>query len=353
MLFEGKYFDGLSSAPFQVSVNFDFLKNKIFFKKENEDFIYWDISQIQFNNYGNLFEIRNKKNLDSVLKIDDENFSQFFFQEMKKNRGIDIHTQITNAGFLKISIITFFLFASFSCLYFYVLPPIAEKSVALLPQTFDNYIGDMVMNDFIDQNKIDNEKTEDLQNFAEKLYLAETKKLEFTVVKSNKVNAFALPNGQIVIYSAILEKIQSYDQLAALIGHEVSHVNNRHSIKALSKSLAGYMMISLLFNDVNGIMSVLAENVQQIHSLSYSREFEQEADEYGLKILINNNLDPYAMVELFEQLEKESEFSISEIMSTHPLIKNRKEYMQKIIQNSDYTVKTNNQLSTIFESLKE
>ena len=73
--------------------------------------------------------------------------------------------------------------------------------------------------------------------------------------------------------------MKSYDQLVALLGHEVSHVNNRHSIKILTRNLAGYMMISLVFSDLNGIMSVLAENAQQLRSLSYSREFEEEADE--------------------------------------------------------------------------
>lgn len=351
--FEGKYFDGLSSAFVDVSVNFNDSMNKICFQKENGDLFFWDISEIQFNQYSNLLEIRNKYNLDAILKIDNENFTRKFFLVMKKNKGIDIHTRILNAGFLNISIIAICLIALFSLGYFYILPPVAEKSAAMLPESFDNYIGDIFMKNFIDEKNIDNEKTKNIQNFAEELYLGNTKPLGFTVIKSSEVNAFALPNGQIIIYTAILDKMQNYDQLVALLGHEVSHINNRHSIKILCKNLAGYMMISLLFSDVNGIMSLLAENAQQLHSLSYSREFEEEADKHGLQILINNNTNPYGMIKLFEKLEEEeSEFNIPKIISSHPLTNNRKKYIQKLIIESDYTVKSNNKLATIFETLR-
>lgn len=350
--FEGKYFDGLSSAFLEVSVNFNDSMSKICFQTENGDLFFWDISEIQFNKYSHLLEIRNKNNLDAILKIDNENFTRKFFQVMKKNKGLDIHTRLLNAGLSNISIIAICLIASFSLIYFFILPPIAEKSASLLPESFDNYIGDLVMENIIDENKIDKEKTKNIQKFAKEIDLGNTKPLGFTVIKSNEVNAFALPNGQIIIYTAILDKMQNYDQLVALLGHEVSHINNRHSIKILCKNLAGYMMISLLFSDVNGIMSLLAENAQQLHSLSYSREFEEEADKHGLKILINNNTNPYGMIKLFEKLEEESEFYIPKIISTHPLTNNRKKDIQKLIQETDYIVKSNNKLASIFEALK-
>lgn len=146
--------------------------------------------------------------------------------------------------------------------------------------------------------------------------------------------------------------MESSDELVALLGHEASHVNHRHSIKMLCRNLAGYMVVSLLFSDVNGVMAVLADNAQQLHSLSYSRGFEQEADEQGLKILMDNKINPNGMVNLFEQLEKESKISIPKIISSHPLTKERKEYMQKIISETVYEVKQNDKLDSIFEHIK-
>jgi predicted Zn-dependent protease len=112
------------------------------------------------------------------------------------------------------------------------------------------------------------------------------------------------------------------------------------------------MVVSLLFSDVNGVMAVLADNAQQLHSLSYSRSFEQEADEQGLKILMDNHVNPNGMVKLFEQLEEESKVSIPKIISSHPLTKERKENMQKIISEAVYDVKPNDKLISIFEHIK-
>jgi predicted Zn-dependent protease len=113
------------------------------------------------------------------------------------------------------------------------------------------------------------------------------------------------------------------------------------------------MLVSLLLSDVNGIMAVLADNAQQLHSLSYSRKFEQEADEQGLKILMDNQVDPNGMVQLFEHLEKESKFSIPKIISSHPLTIERKENMQKIISETVYEVKPNGNLNAIFKNIVE
>ena len=110
--------------------------------------------------------------------------------------------------------------------------------------------------------------------------------------------------------------------------------------------------MSLLFNDVNGIMAVLAENAQQLHSLSFSRKFEQEADENGLKILIKNNVNPNGIVELFNELEKSNKFSVPELFSSHPLTEERKENMKKIISESVFVLETSSNLTNIFKKLK-
>jgi predicted Zn-dependent protease len=328
---DAKYYDGQSSVSLQATVTF---KN------------------VQFERYGHILELRNTNYSDAILKIDDKYFSDKLYSAMKKNKNIDIHTQLLNLGLSKITVIAFCLLGLITLAYFYVLPPIAEKSATLLPESFDNEIGNLFMDAFLSENNIDTTKTKHLKQFAAELDLKNRKPLRFTVVKSKEVNAFALPNGQIVVFSAILENMESFEELVALLGHEASHVNYRHSIKMLCRNLAGYMTVSLIFSDVNGVMTILADNAQQLHSLSYSRSFEQEADEQGLEILMNNNVDPNGMVKLFEQLEKESEIYIPKIISSHPLAKERKDNMQKIISETVYEIKPNDKLNSIFEYIK-
>ncbi|MDA9622524.1 M48 family metallopeptidase [Flavobacteriaceae bacterium] len=349
---EGVYFDGISSSLKNPIIEFNERINEICLQIVDGSSFVWYLEDLEFECYGNLIEIRNKKYPGAILKIDDKNFKIKFYKAMKQNKRVDIHTQLLNMGLFKITTIGICILGLIIISYFYILPPIAEKSATLLPVSFDVKIGNMFENTFITESKIDIEKTKYLEEFASELDLENSIPLSFSVIKSKEINAFALPNGKIVLYSAILDIMKSSDELVALIGHEVSHINKRHSTKILCRNLAGYVLVSLLFNDVNGIMAVLAENAQQLHSLSFSRKFEQEADENGLKILIKNNVNPNGIVELFNELEKSNKFSVPELFSSHPLTEERKENMKKIISESVFVLETSSNLTNIFKKLK-
>lgn len=349
---EAKYFDGQSSASQETTVVFNDTMNEFRLQTTDGISVVWQLEDLQFEQYSSLLEIRNKNYSGAILKINDKDFLGKFFDAMKKNKHIGIHTRLLNLGLSKITAIAICLLGLIVLAYFFVLPPIAEKSAELLPESFDNEIGNVFIETFLNENDIDTTKTKYLEQFVSELSLKNKKPLRFIVVKSKEVNAFALPNGQIVVFSAILKNMKTSDELVALLGHEASHVNHRHSTKMLCRNLAGYMVVSLLFSDVNGIMAVLADNAQQLHSLSYSRGFEQEADEQGLKILMDNNVNPNGMVKLFLQLEKESKISIPKIISSHPFTKDRKENMQKIISESVYEIKPNDKFNSIFEHIK-
>jgi predicted Zn-dependent protease len=350
---EAKYFNGKSSTSQQTLVSFNSTLKEIQLQCEDGSSFAWQLEYLQFERYGSLLEIRNKNYLGAVLKIDDNDFSDQFYAAMKHHKRLDIHARLISLGMLKISAIALSLFGLIVLAYFYILPPIAEKAASLLPESVDDKIAEMFMLAFLNENEIDSTKTRYLTQFASEVNLKNKKQLRFIVIKSTEVNAFALPDGQIVVFSGILNNMNSAEELVALLAHEASHINQRHSIKMLCKNLAGYVAVSLLFSDVNGVVAVLADNAQLLHSLSYSRVFEQKADELGLKILIENKLNPNGMVELFEQLEKESEIAIPKMMSSHPLTKDRMENMQKIISQSIYQVKENHKLNSLVELLCE
>ena len=76
--------------------------------------------------------------------------------------------------------------------------------------------------------------------------------IKFSVINSETVNAFALPDGNVVVFTGIIDLMDDYDELAGLIGHEVAHVNNRHSMRMMCRNLAGYIFLSAVLSDVNG-----------------------------------------------------------------------------------------------------
>ncbi|MGJ5641075.1 M48 family metallopeptidase [Formosa sp. S-31] len=347
-----KYFDGQSSAIQKATLTFNGSQDALRLVTDGGAAQIWQLSDIRFEQYGDVLEIRNDKHSGAKVTVTDTYFSSIFYMAMKDNKRVDVHTRLLRLGFSKIIALAIGLLGVIALVYIYVLPPVAERSAALLPDSFDNEIGDVFTETFLEESDVDAEKSDYLEHFAGELDLGNTKRLRFAVVESEEVNAFALPNGQIVVFTGLLDCMDSADELAALLGHEASHVNKRHSTKMLCRNLAGYMMVSLLLSDVNGIMAVVAENAQQLHALSYSRKFEQEADEQGLKIMMDNQLNPDGMVELFEALDKAQGIAVPEIMSSHPLTKERKANMQNIISKSDYKIKSNSILESLFEDLK-
>jgi predicted Zn-dependent protease len=347
------YYNGLSVVPTTLTLSIDKSGTALILLTTEGIVSRWELTDSRFEETGDTLIIRNSKCPGKLIAISDPFFSKTLFSIIRNNGRIQHYSLASELGMAKISIFTICILSLLAAGYFFVLPYIAEKSVALLPESVDSYIGDAFLETFLDEHTIDSTKTKYLNEFAAELDLGNSKPIQINVVESDEINAFALPNGQIVIFTGILNDMESPDQLVGLLAHEVSHINLRHSTKMLCRSLAGYLLFSLVFNDNNGIVGVMTENAQELQFLSYSRSFEREADEKGLTTLMKNEIDPTGMVKLFEALETAEDQSLPEILSSHPLTKDRKENMRKIISRTPYEIRENKKLEALFEQLTE
>jgi predicted Zn-dependent protease len=147
--------------------------------------------------------------------------------------------------------------------------------------------------------------------------------------------------------------MENYDELAGLIGHEVTHVNQRHSMKMLSRNVSGYLFVSAVLSDVNGIMATIGDNINSLNSLSYSRSFEQQADEEGLDLMLQNNINPKGMTNLFKRLQSENNIDIPQFLSSHPVTENRIDYIQNLIKEKKFKTIENPILKGYFIKLKK
>jgi Zn-dependent protease with chaperone function len=143
---------------------------------------------------------------------------------------------------------------------------------------------------------------------------------EVHVVDSPVVNAFALPGGKIVMFTGLIEKSDTPEQVAGVIGHEISHATLRHGLERISQSMGLWAAASLLLGDTGGIIASGAEVFQMATINSYSRQQENDADVEGVRMLHAAGIDPLGLAEFFAKLEKEhGDFpgAVSWI-STHP-----------------------------------
>jgi predicted Zn-dependent protease len=163
----------------------------------------------------------------------------------------------------------------------------------------------------------------------------------FTVLDSPVVNAFAVPGGSIYVTRGILAMMSSEAELAAVLGHEIGHVNARHSMSQMSKQqvaqigLVAGSVISKKFAQYAG----LASAGLQVLFLKYSRDNENQADALGVDYSRAAGYDPADMAVTFRALQRMGDMSggssLPGFLSTHPLTADRIANVQAMLRPQD------------------
>jgi len=163
----------------------------------------------------------------------------------------------------------------------------------------------------------------------------------FAVLDTPVENAFAAPGGYIYVTRGLLAMMNSEAELATVVGHELGHVNARHSVREYSKQLlltGGLVVGSLLSRDVAKVAPFLMVGLQVLF-LKFSRDDEWEADRLGVDYSRSTGYDPGRMVDFFASLERMGDLSgkntLPGFLSTHPLTSERIKNVRAMLQDSD------------------
>jgi beta-barrel assembly-enhancing protease len=130
------------------------------------------------------------------------------------------------------------------------------------------------------------------------------------------LNAFCTPGGYIFIYTGLIRFLQSEDQLAGVMGHEIAHADLRHSTEQLTKSLGLNLVTQLLVGDA----SVLTNMADHLLQLGFSRADESEADRKSVEYLYDTDYDPRGVAYFFQRMQQDQGLTF---LSTHPAPDNR------------------------------
>lgn len=144
--------------------------------------------------------------------------------------------------------------------------------------------------------------------------------IRLSVVDAPAVNAFATPGGRVVILRGLLEKTASPEQLAGVLAHELQHVYQRHTTRAILEQTATTFLLTAISGDLSGGLAWGLEGARTMGTLHYSRTHEREADVEGLRMLQAARLDPAAMVAFYEIMHNDVEAHAGppDFLSTHP-----------------------------------
>ena len=125
----------------------------------------------------------------------------------------------------------------------------------------------------------------------------------FEIINSNEINSFAMPGGFIHVDMGLLNFASSDDQVAAVLGHEMGHVERGHVTSLRNKGNILSILIGVL-SILNPIGYLLGGTAGNLAYLKFSREDELQADQYGLLLMSESGYDPRSNVDVFAQLAK-------------------------------------------------
>lgn len=149
----------------------------------------------------------------------------------------------------------------------------------------------------------------------------------YIVHDDKTVNAFVTPGGYIFVYTGLIRYLNTEDQLAGVLGHEIAHAERRHSIKNLNKRIGTTIALSILLGN-NGASNL----ANTLLGLTFSRSSEREADNYSVMYLADTPYQCNALSEFFERMASENNQKKAAWLSTHPASKDRVENINKKAQ---------------------
>lgn len=158
-------------------------------------------------------------------------------------------------------------------------------------------------------------------------------KIKIHVIRNSEINAFALPDNHMVVYTGLIEYADNAEEVAGVMAHEIGHMEKNHVMKKLVKEVGLEMLFAIAGGDAG--FEILRQTGKTLSSSAFDRQQEREADDYAVETLARANVDPQHLSNLFFRLSQKH--NIPEELawiSTHPdskdraadIIKKKKEY---------------------------
>jgi len=207
----------------------------------------------------------------------------------------------------------------------------ARAILPLVPLKVDQVVGERAWSSLESTALAPSARTDDeaelrrrFQAMAQACGQGRTYRLELRRMKSEPgFNAFALPNGTLVILDGMLDRL-TQDEALAVLGHEIGHVVHRHTMSHIMKSIGLVAVAGTVFSDFSSVLATLVGSVQ---FLRHSREAERQADAHARECLARAGIDPRVLVGVWtkmrEEMRQQGAGEPPGWLSTHPGLEER------------------------------
>ncbi len=329
--FEGVYYDGQTASGHQVRVEVSPVQLDIYNKDSNELIETWVKDKISIKAFHGSCHIENREKQLASLQIDQKNA-----QTMLQRHGYHkkpLHLALDGPQKIGLFAIVLAVMAGF----YFSIDATSQFVANKVPMEWEQGFADKVMTNWT-ENKCEEEDVKPiLDNLKKRLlrgYRA-PKKYQFNIIltQSKMINAFALPGGTIVFTKGILKEMQSPDEFAGILAHEMTHVIKRHITAGIVRSTMLTSMWQAAIGDYSGILIVDPTTALNLMNLKFSRDKEREADLGGMTLLKAAKISPQGWITFFERLSKKDMIGDSmNILSSHPAHKERITFAEKFMK---------------------
>lgn len=152
-------------------------------------------------------------------------------------------------------------------------------------------------------------------------------RIKLHVLSGDEVNAFALPDGHLVLFTGIIQAAENPEELSGIIGHEMAHIQLNHVMKKLVKEVGLSMLVSMTTG--GGGPELIREVARKLSSTAFDRRLEKEADMQSVDYLHEAGINPAPFADLMFRLSENSTSASRALnwVSTHPDSGERASYL--------------------------
>lgn len=244
---------------------------------------------------------------------------------------------------------TFFILTKIDWINIFKVPQVTDKTEEKLGELFW---------DIFQQTEKENKNpfvVSAIDSIVSKICLANNIDREFIkvhILVKDDINAFALPNGHLIVYSGLIINSHNQEELSGVICHEIAHINLNHVMKKLVKEIGLSVLISMTTG--NGGPEIVKETAKILSSSAFDRSLEKEADIKAVDYLVKARINPEPFAEfLFKLSETENKANnYLTWISTHPDSKERAEYIIEYCK-AKKTIYTGAMTTATWDKLKD
>ena len=200
----------------------------------------------------------------------------------------------------------------------------------------EHKLGDMIWNEIQDSEDVITNDTivKSLDKLLKPLCDAndiDRDSLKVHIVVKDEINAFALPNNHLVVYTGLIEDCKRQEALQGVLGHEIAHIEKNHVMKKLSKEIGYSVLLTAAGGSKGGQMA--REILKTLSSSAYDRSLEKEADITSIKYMMEANINPRPMADFMYQMAQGNKSDKNmEWISDHPDSEERAKYILEYIK---------------------